>query len=161
VRAQEQSGRRLTDGRVATTRQGRRGHNPAVSESRPVPERFGGAPAERIYHLTTPGEWGAATAAGAYRFSTRDRTLEEVGFVHCGHREQVLQVAERIYADMTELVLLVIDPERLGSPVREENLEGGTELYPHIYGPLVLTAVTEALPLRRESGGPFRLPADP
>ncbi|MBJ7600877.1 MAG: DUF952 domain-containing protein [Candidatus Nephthysia bennettiae] len=131
-----------------------------MSESRRVPERAGGAPAERIYHLTTPGEWAAATAEGAYRFSTRDRTLEEVGFVHCGHREQVLEVAERLYADSAELVLLVIDPGRLGSRVREENLEGGTELYPHVYGPLDLAAVTEAIPIRRESSGPFRLPAD-
>ena len=131
-----------------------------MSESRPVPERVESAPAERIYHLTTRGEWAAATAAGAYRFSARGRTLEEVGFVHCGHREQVLQVAERIYADMAELVLLVIDPARLGSPLRKENLEGGTELYPHIYGPLLLAAVTKALPMRRQSSGPFRLPPD-
>jgi uncharacterized protein (DUF952 family) len=126
-----------------------------VSESRQVPDRAGGDPAKRIYHLTTPGEWAAATAEGAYRYSTRDRTLDEVGFVHCGHREQVLEVAERLYADMAELVLLVIDPERLGSPVREENLDGGTEPYPHIYGRLEL----EALAMRREWNGRFRLPA--
>jgi hypothetical protein len=77
-----------------------------VSESRQVPDRAGGAPAKRIYHLTTPGEWAAATAEGAYRYSTRDRILDEVGFVHCGHGEQVLEVAERLYADMAELVLM-------------------------------------------------------
>ena len=130
-----------------------------MSESKPGPDGAGGAPAERIYHLTTQGDWAAATAEGAYWCSTRDRTLDEVGFVHCGHREHVLEVAERLYADMAELVLLVIDPERLGSPVREENLDGGTEPYPHIYGRLKLEAVTAALPMRRARNGRFRLPA--
>jgi glutathione S-transferase len=130
-----------------------------VGESRPVSQDVRGVPAERIYHLTMPGQWAAAISEGTYRLSTRDRTLEEVGFVHCGHREQVLEVAERLYADSAELVVLVIDPERLGSPVREENLEGGTELHPHIYGRLELAAVTDALPMRRQRNGRFSLPA--
>jgi uncharacterized protein (DUF952 family) len=131
-----------------------------VNDSGPVPQSARGAAGERIHHLTTPVEWAAASAEDAYRLSTRDRTLEEVGFVHCGHRQQVLKVAERLYADTAELVLLVIDPQRLGSPVREENLEGGTEPYPHIYGPLELAAVAAALPMRRGRDGRFSLPAD-
>jgi uncharacterized protein (DUF952 family) len=117
-------------------------------------------PSAQIFHLTLPAAWAAAATEGAYRLSTRDRTLAEVGFVHCGYREQVLDVAERLYPDAGELTLLAIDPGRLGSAVRPENLEGGEELFPHIYGPLELGAVTEALSIRRGGDGRFRLPSE-
>ncbi len=116
-------------------------------------------PSAQIFHLTSQAAWAAATTEGVYRLSTRGRTLGEVGFVHCGYRDQVLDVAERLYPDAGELILLVIDPQRLGSPFRAENLEGGEELFPHIYGPLELDAVTQALPIRRGRDGRFRLPA--
>jgi uncharacterized protein (DUF952 family) len=116
-------------------------------------------PSAQIFHLTSQAAWAAATTEGVYRLSTRGRTLGEVGFVHCGYRDQVLDVAERLYPDAGELILLVIDPQRLGSPVRAESLEGGEELFPHIYGPLELDAVTQALPIRRGRDGRFQLPA--
>ena len=47
-------------------------------------------PSAQIFHLTEPAAWAAATAEGAYRLSTRGRTLPEVGFVHCACRGQVL-----------------------------------------------------------------------
>jgi uncharacterized protein (DUF952 family) len=38
---------------------------------------------------------------------------------------------------------LCIDEERVTAPIRDENLEGGTALFPHIHGPLAITAVVE------------------
>jgi uncharacterized protein (DUF952 family) len=105
-------------------------------------------------------EWDAASASGAYRLSTRDRTLAEVGFVHCGYRHQVVSVAERIYADHSELVLLVVDPRRLRSEIKAESPEGSQEHFPHVYGPLELDSVVQAVLMRREPGGRFRLPAN-
>ena len=35
-------------------------------------------------------------------------------------------------------------------PVVAENLEGGEELFPHIYGPIPITAVTEVSMLTRD-----------
>jgi glutathione S-transferase len=119
----------------------------------------GGASSESIFHLTTPVEWSRAVAGGVYGLSTRDRSLDQVGFVHCSYRDQVLGVAELLYADAAELVVLEVDPRRLASPVRAENLEGGHELFPHLYGPLEVSAVVRALPMRRDAGGRFRLPA--
>jgi len=43
-------------------------------------------------------------------------------------------------------------------PVRYENLEGGNELFPHIYGPLPLEAISEALPFEPKPDGYFKLP---
>jgi uncharacterized protein (DUF952 family) len=119
-----------------------------------------GRPAEPIFHLTTTPDWEAARASGAYRLSTRNRTLEEVGFVHCSYRHQVIAVADCVYADQSELVLLVIDPGRLPSTIKAENVEDSEELFPHIYGPLDLDSVIHAVILRRDAKGRLRLPAD-
>jgi uncharacterized protein (DUF952 family) len=53
-----------------------------------------------------------------------------------------MKVARRLFRGRRDLVLLRIDPELLDSEVRLENLEGGDELFPHIYGELDLSAVT-------------------
>ena len=54
------------------------------------------------------------------------------------------------------IVLLEIDPARLGSPVVPEPVPGG-ELFPHVYGPIPIDAVVSATPWRRDDGafGPW------
>ena len=94
-----------------------------------------------IYHITHQVDWSSALDAGEY---TAD-SLASQGFIHCSTREQVLPVAERYYAGQVGLVLLCIDEGKLTAPVRYENLEGGEEQFPHIYGPLNLEAVVQAL----------------
>jgi uncharacterized protein (DUF952 family) len=113
--------------------------------------------AEPLFHLTSGEDWQAALASGQYVWSTRGRRLAEVGFVHCGYRHQVVGVANELYGDTSEVVLLVIESDRLRADVRVENLEGGEERYPHVYGPLDLDAVVEVLPMTRGLAG-FRLP---
>ena len=44
-------------------------------------------------------------------------------------------------------MLLVVDTDLLDVPVVEEPVPGGTETYPHVYGPLYPEAVVEVLPL--------------
>jgi uncharacterized protein (DUF952 family) len=51
--------------------------------------------------------------------------------------------------------LLCIEEEKLTAPVRYENLEGGKELFPHIYGPLNLEAVAQALAFSPGAEGKF------
>ena len=53
---------------------------------------------------------------------------------------------------------LRIDPETVDREVRFENLEGGEELFPHIYGELDLGAVTGIEPLIVGSDGEFVTP---
>jgi uncharacterized protein (DUF952 family) len=50
-------------------------------------------------------------------------------------------VADRIYRGRADVVILSIDASRLNSRVRTDNLEGGDDIFPHIYGPLPLDAV--------------------
>jgi glutathione S-transferase len=99
-----------------------------------------------IYHLALADEWHAAQVAGEYRRSTLGKSLDEVGFIHCSHADQVRMIADLVYGDRTDVVLLTIDPHRVGAEIRVENLDGGDQLFPHIYGPLPLNAVISAEP---------------
>jgi glutathione S-transferase len=106
------------------------------------------------YHAALPHEWADAQAAGVYAMSTRGLTLEQEGFIHCSTREQVEGVANRFYADLEELSLLTVDLDRVGSDVRwEPPVPGADELYPHIYGPLPVSAVTAVRTWRRGNSG--------
>jgi glutathione S-transferase len=110
-----------------------------------------------IFHIAEAADWQAAQASGDYRVSTRGRSLAEEGYIHAARREQVLPVAEAYYADAGPLVLLSIDPARLSSLVRDEEVPSGA-VYPHIYGPVDLAAVVAADPLERGPDGHFVLP---
>ena len=99
-----------------------------------------------IFHITTVEAWERAKAAGTYAADSLDRE----GFIHCSDEHQVAEVAKRLFAGRPGLVLLQIDPSRLTAKVQYENLEGGKEQYPHVYGPIPLTAIVGAQPFTTE-----------
>lgn len=95
-----------------------------------------------IFHAALPDDWARAFESGSYTMSTRGLTLDEVGFIHASTRSQVEGVANRFYADLDELVLLTIDPRKVDHPIEwEPPAPGADELFPHIYGPLDVSAV--------------------
>lgn len=94
-----------------------------------------------IYHITTQTAWEAAQAAGVYT----DESLASAGFIHCSRVAQLPRVAARFFRGQPGLVLLTIDPQRLGAEVREEEGEPG-ERFPHLYGLLNLDAVVTVEP---------------
>lgn len=101
-----------------------------------------------IFHLALADEWSRVVESGrSYEQSTIDRSLAEVGYVHCAFAEQVAGVVERYYVGRTDVVVLTIAPSRLGSELRVENTSGGNELFPHVYGPLDQDAVVAVTPL--------------
>lgn len=102
-----------------------------------------------IVHITERSLWEAARASGTYEVSTRGRTLQEEGFVHFSTREQLPRIAALLYGDYDgsdELVVLVVDPVRLGVPVRWESMPPDGEEFPHVYGPVPVGAVVEVEP---------------
>ena len=108
-----------------------------------------------IFHITHPADWEQAQQHGQY---TSDSLASE-GFIHCSKPGQIIDVANRFYGGQKGLLLLAIAPARVDAEIRFENLEGGAELFPHIYGPLNLEAVIAALPFEPEADGRFtRLP---
>lgn len=110
-----------------------------------------------VYHIAERDTWRAAVAPSGYV----DASLSAEGFIHCSTPEQVLHVANAFFRGRTGLVLLTIDTSRLRAEIRYENLEGGTELYPHLYGPLNLDAVVSAVPFEPDETGRFVLPPPP
>lgn len=104
-----------------------------------------------IYHITTRAEAERAVAAGEYEPAAFARE----GFIHCSYGDQVPAVANRLFRGRTDLVLLEIDPGKLTCRIVDENLEGGTERYPHVYGRLPMTAIADVHPLSCGPDGRF------
>jgi glutathione S-transferase len=95
-----------------------------------------------LFHAAMPDDWAAAFQTGEYTMSTRGQTLDDVGFIHCSTREQVEATANRFYADVDQLVLLTVDPLKVPSRIEWEPPAPGVDtLFPHIYGPLPVSAV--------------------
>ncbi len=104
-----------------------------------------------IFHITSGSEWHKALQHGRYEAPS----LAEAGFIHCSDRNQVVRVANHIYRNQTGLVLLHISPDKLTSRVVYENLEGGQELFPHVYGFINIDAVTGVTPFEPNENGMF------
>ncbi|MEV0609319.1 DUF952 domain-containing protein [Polymorphospora rubra] len=94
-----------------------------------------------IYKLLAAAEWAQARARGSYAGSAVDR---RDGYVHLSGREQVVETAARHFAGQRGLVLLTVDPGRLGADLRWEPSRGGA-LFPHLYAPLPVDAVVLAV----------------
>ena len=102
----------------------------------------------QIHHLALSPEWHAALQGDRlYRRSSIDRTLEQEGFVHCSFPEQLQATADRYYKHRADVVLLTIEPSLVDAEIRHENTSGGTELFPHVYGPIPVDAVVAARPV--------------
>jgi uncharacterized protein (DUF952 family) len=135
-----------------------------------------------VYHIAFVADWADGRRDGEYRISTRGRTLEQQGFIHAGTAGQVTQVANTIYADAQDLVVLVIDEDsgprigtggdgarrwtlrstlRVTSKVHYDDVPGSDEPFPHIYGPLNIDAVVQTLPLEQGSDGRFSFAPPP
>jgi uncharacterized protein (DUF952 family) len=108
-----------------------------------------------IYHITSRTSWLAAQKSGEY---TAD-SLAAQGFIHCSKADQVVRVANTWYAAQHGLVLLEIDETRLKPEVRwEPGTDKPDELFPHIYGPLNLDAVSQVYSFEPDRNGQFSLP---
>jgi glutathione S-transferase len=128
----------------------------APANSGPVGETSGVGP---IFHIADATAWGDALSAGEYRCSTLGKTLDEVGFIHCSRREQVAAVANALCHGRSGLVLLTIDRTRLRAEVRDEDLAGTGDVFPHVYGPLNVDAVERVVAYAPGPDGRFAPPA--
>ncbi|HEY9283865.1 MAG TPA: DUF952 domain-containing protein [Pyrinomonadaceae bacterium] len=107
-----------------------------------------------IFHIAAREAWERAEAESSYR----PEAFAAEGFIHCSTREQVVRVADARFRGQRGLVLLCIDTERVGPEIVYENLEGGPELFPHIYGGLNADAVVEVLDFEPGADGYFSFP---
>jgi glutathione S-transferase len=110
-----------------------------------------------IYHLALRNEWDSAVETGEYTGSTLGKSLADEGFIHCSFAGQVDAIARLLYRGHHDVLLLVIDTSRVASPVRVERLEGSEQAFPHIYGPLPVSAVVRVAPIPLEADGRLHL----
>jgi uncharacterized protein (DUF952 family) len=109
-----------------------------------------------IFHITTKTAWNLAQGLGQYSASS----LASEGFIHCSTSAQVVATAERFYAGQRGLILLALDSQRIQPEVKyEPGTDKPDELFPHVYGPINLDAVTRVLDFEPDSAGHFHLPA--
>jgi len=114
-----------------------------------------------ILHITSRAEWADAQTRGDYSAPS----LNTEGFIHCSTEKQVLHVANAFYRGRKDLVLLKLDEAKLKPELRWEAPAGLTapgisesDLFPHVFGPINLTAVASVLDFEPDSAGTFILP---
>ena len=96
-------------------------------------------------------DWDSALAAGSYRAPS----LGTEGFIHFSYAEQVGATANRYYGAIGGLQVLEVNPALVGSELRVEPSSTTGELFPHLYGPLPITAVVAIHPLERNATGDY------
>jgi uncharacterized protein (DUF952 family) len=110
--------------------------------------------------MCTTEEWALAQVTG----ERRPPSLDGEGFVHLSTPEQVHLPANRLFAGRTDVVLLRLDPDLLGAPVRWEPgvpTDPASMTFPHLYGPLPVVAVTSVTAYLPDGDGAFAAVAQP
>ncbi|CAM2914257.1 DUF952 domain-containing protein [Prescottella defluvii] len=108
----------------------------------------------RLLHLCGTAEWAAAQRAG----ELVPAGFAVDGFVHLSTPAQVHLPANRLFAGRRDLVLLSLDPDRLGAEVRWEPgvpSDPASMRFPHLYGPLPVTAVAAVTDYLPDDAGVF------
>jgi uncharacterized protein (DUF952 family) len=103
----------------------------------------------RIYHVCRREEWEAAQTAARYGGSSQDRAD---GFIHFSAADQVVASVAKHRAGQDGLVIVEVDPARVGAGLVWEVSRGGA-LFPHVYGGLARDAVTRVAELPLGSDG--------
>ena len=101
------------------------------------------------YKLVPRDEWDSAIAIGPYGGSEVDRVD---GYIHLSAADTLAETARKYFAGQTDLLLLAVDLDSLGSTVVGEPSRGGN-LFPHIYGTLPVSAVRTARALIVDDDG--------
>lgn len=112
-----------------------------------------------IYTLVRAAEWRAAEQAGAYAGSADDA---RDGFLHFSTAAQLRGSAAKHRAGVPDLLMVEADAAALGDSLRWEPAAGGKRpgLFPHLYAPLPLAAVTRVVALPLAADGAHVFPAD-
>ena len=107
-----------------------------------------------IYKICQKASWRAAEQNGIYRGSEAD---VRDGFIHFSTGTQLAGTAEKYFAGQSDLLIVAVDADALGSALKWERSRGG-ELFPHLYTALPVEAVRWTQPLADEVDGRRTLP---
>lgn len=108
-----------------------------------------------IYKICASTLWRQAEREGAFLGAPVD--LAD-GFIHFSTAEQVEETARKHFSGQDDLLLIAVEAEKLGAALKYEVSRGG-QLFPHLYGPLSLSAVRWVKPLPLGDDGHHLFPA--
>jgi len=107
-----------------------------------------------VYKIMDADAWRAAETQG--RFFGAPVDLAD-GYIHFSSADQVAETAAKHFAGKDDLVLVAVAVAALGEALKWEPSRGG-DLFPHLYGPLALEAVTAVWPLPLGADGRHAFP---
>jgi uncharacterized protein (DUF952 family) len=96
-----------------------------------------------IYKICPEDLWREAERAGVFAGAPVDVAD---GFIHFSTAGQAAETAAKHFSGQSGLFLVAVDEAALGEALRYEVSRGGA-LFPHLYGPLPLSAVRWVRPL--------------
>src|SRR5688572_11445449 len=106
------------------------------------------------YKIVAADLWQAAEDSGVFAGAGID--LSD-GFIHLSTGAQARATARLYFAGQDNLMLVAIDGASLGDELKYEPSRDG-DLFPHLYGPLPLTAVLSVRPLPLGADGKHIFP---
>jgi uncharacterized protein (DUF952 family) len=96
-----------------------------------------------VFKIVSTDEWRAAERDGVFDGAAVDRAD---GYIHFSTDAQAPETAAKWFAGREDLTLAAVDADRLGPALHWEPSRGGA-LFPHLYGPLPMSAVVWTRPL--------------
>ncbi len=94
------------------------------------------------YKILTADQWAQFQVDGIFYGAPID--LAD-GYIHLSAADQLQATRDLYFAGQEGVVIAEVDLTKLDSPVKWEASRGGA-LFPHIYGPLPMTAIVRSLP---------------
>jgi uncharacterized protein (DUF952 family) len=110
----------------------------------------------RVYKICATDLWRNAEQSGRFDGAPIDHAD---GYIHLSTGAQVRETARRHFAGQDGLLLVTIDPAALGVSLRFEPARDGA-LFPHLYGPLPLSAVLHVDDLPLDPAGRHAFPPE-
>ena len=102
-----------------------------------------------IYKICPASLWREAETDGLFRGAPVD--LAD-GYIHFSTAAQARETAARHFAGQADLVLVAVSVAALGPALKWEPSRGG-DLFPHLYGPLPVSAAASVVPLPLGANG--------
>ena len=105
-----------------------------------------------IYKVCSKAVWEEIRLLTSWNGSPHD--LRD-GFIHFSTASQLEGTVRKHYAGQSELMLLAINAELLGDALKWEPSRGG-ELFPHLFGPLLISTIESAQDLTVSPDGTIK-----
>lgn len=108
-----------------------------------------------IYLLISGADYEVAAAHG----TLYNDSLQTSGFIHASPIDELTRVANKYYQGVADVRVMIAEVLKIDAIVRWEPATDG--IYPHIYGPMNMDAVTKVVPVSPGADGTYNIqPSD-